>query len=362
MAKVELLHLEKKYGSTTAAKDVHFTINDGEIVALLGPSGCGKTTTLRCIAGFEALNSGEIKIDGQLVNDLPPEKRNIGMVFQNYALFPHMTVLENIAYGLKIRKLSAEEIKKKVRDILKVVGLEGYELRYPSQLSGGQQQRTAIARALVINPRLLLLDEPLANLDAKLREEMRFYLKSLQREIGVTTIYVTHDQSEALALADKIVIMFNGKVHQIGTPTEIYKNPKTHKVVKFIGLANFIQGRVAASDEHTVQVDTSFGRIICEAQGIIPKAGADVSLAIRPENLSIAAAGSAAAGFGIDATVADKAYLGNIIHYFVTTSEGDSLRIETNSMHDYAKDAKVYVSFAESSVWLVPDEGEETDA
>jgi ABC-type Fe3+/spermidine/putrescine transport system ATPase subunit len=356
MAKIELVNLEKKYENTIAIQNINLTIQDQEIVALLGPSGCGKTTTLRCIAGFETLDKGEIKIDGMTIQDLPPEKRNMGMVFQNYALFPHLTVFENVAFGLKIRKNPPADVQKKVRKILTVVGLEQYGHRYPRQLSGGQQQRTAIARALVINPTLLLLDEPLANLDAKLREEMRFYLKSLQREIGVTTIYVTHDQSEALALADKVVIMFNGVVHQIGTPMEIYKRPKTRNVVDFIGLTNFIKGQISQSADDWVQVRTVAGDVVCKKPEWKLAAGNEVLLAVRPENFTIEKPERGAEGVFFQAAISQKAYLGNIIHYYVDTAEGIPFRIEANPAHDYEVGAQIGLSFAGENAWIVSGE------
>lgn len=213
----------------------------GEFLTLLGPSGCGKTTTLRIMAGFEKPDKGKIYFDDTVMNDVPPYERNIGIVFQDYALFPHMTVYDNISFGLKLRKLSKEEIKRRVSWALELVGLKGFEDRYPEQLSGGQQQRVALARALVIEPQLLLLDEPLSNLDAKIRERLRGEIKRIQKELGITTIYVTHDQEEAMAISDRIAVMSVGKIEQVGNPLDLYYNPKNEFVAKFLGLSNILE-------------------------------------------------------------------------------------------------------------------------
>lgn len=213
----------------------------GEFLTLLGPSGCGKTTTLRIIAGFEKPDKGKIYFNDTVMNDVPPYERNIGIVFQDYALFPHMTVYDNISFGLKLRKLSKEEIKRRVSWALELVGLKGFEDRYPEQLSGGQQQRVALARALVIEPQLLLLDEPLSNLDAKIRERLRGEIKRIQKELGITTIYVTHDQEEAMAISDRIAVMSVGKIEQIGNPLDLYYNPKNEFVARFLGLSNILE-------------------------------------------------------------------------------------------------------------------------
>ncbi|MCD6449283.1 MAG: ABC transporter ATP-binding protein [Thermotogaceae bacterium] len=245
MSSIVLISLEKFFGKNHVIKNLNLEIKHGEFVTLLGPSGCGKTTTLRMIAGFEKPSSGEIKIEDRTVFssekkiNIPPEERNIGMVFQNYAVWPHMTVFDNVAYPLKIRKLPKGKIKEKVMRMLDIVKLTGLESRYPYQLSGGQQQRVAFARALVFSPSILLLDEPLSNLDAKLREEMRFEVKDLQKRLGITVVYVTHDQSEAMAMSDRVVILKDGIIQQIGTPLEIYENPINEFVADFIGNANF---------------------------------------------------------------------------------------------------------------------------
>lgn len=240
MSVVNLSTITKRFGNVTAVKDLDLQIKEGEFFTFLGPSGCGKTTTLRMIAGFYYPSEGKVKFNDKDMTTVPPEKRNTGMVFQNYALFPHMTVFENVAFGLKVRKLSKEDIKQKVHDVLQKVRLDQYVERQVSQLSGGQQQRVALARALVIEPDILLLDEPLSNLDARLRDEMRNEILRLQREYGITTIYVTHDQVEALSMSDRIAVFNFGECQQVGTPTEIYNQPVNDFVAKFIGETNLL--------------------------------------------------------------------------------------------------------------------------
>ena len=266
-----------------AVDDVSLDIAPGEFITLLGPSGCGKTTTLRMIAGFEKPTCGEIRLGGRVINTLSPDKRDTAMVFQSYALFPNYNVWDNIAYGLKLRKLSKEEIGSRVESIIQMVGLSGMERRHTNQLSGGQQQRVALARALVTKPSLLLFDEPLSNLDAKLRVQMRTEIRKLQQAVGITSVYVTHDQSEAMSMSDRIVILQDGKVAQTGTPKDVYYHPASEFVANFIGTANFISGIVAANGLKTVDV-TAFGRKMTglEYSGAL-KAGDPCSLVIRPE-------------------------------------------------------------------------------
>ncbi|WP_461865268.1 ABC transporter ATP-binding protein [Thermococcus sp.] len=240
MVKVELKEIMKEWEDFKLSIK-HLKVRDKEFLTLLGPSGCGKTTTLRMIAGFEKPDRGEIIFNGKVVNDVPPYERNIGIVFQDYALFPHMTVFKNIAFGLEMRRISRREIEKRVSQVLELVGLKGFENRYPEQLSGGQQQRVALARALVVEPKLLLLDEPLSNLDAKIRERLRGEIRRIQRELGITTIYVTHDQEEAMAISDRIAVMNVGTVEQVGKPLELYYNPRTEFVARFLGLSNILE-------------------------------------------------------------------------------------------------------------------------
>jgi ABC-type Fe3+/spermidine/putrescine transport system ATPase subunit len=249
MVEVVLKGVTKRFGDVVAAGDVNLKIEDGEFFTLLGPSGCGKTTTMRMVAGLEHPDEGRVYFGEKDVTDLPPYRRNTGMVFQNYALWPHMKVHENVAYGLKVRKFPGDEVKERVQDALDLVKLSGMEDRFPSQLSGGQQQRVALARVLVINPDLLLLDEPLSNLDAKLRVEMREEIKDLQRKLGITTIYVTHDQEEAMVISDRIAIQNYGVIRQVGTPTEIYRRPNDLFIATFIGRGTLLHGRVEATGE-----------------------------------------------------------------------------------------------------------------
>ena len=254
MARVVLRQLSKHFGEVQAIRDIDLEVEEGEFFSILGPSGCGKTTTLRLIAGFETPDHGRIFFDDTDITDWPPQKRNIGMVFQNYALFPHMTVGENVAFGLEARGMGSEEILQRVRRALEMVGLAGLEKRPAPQLSGGQQQRVALARALVIEPKILLLDEPLSNLDARLRVETREQLRELQRKLGITTFYVTHDQEEALTQSDRLAIFFDGECAQIGTPHEVYTRPASERVMAFLGQANFVTAAVQARDGGEITV------------------------------------------------------------------------------------------------------------
>jgi len=273
-----LENLSKHFGSLVAVQDVDLVIEPGEFICFLGPSGCGKTTLLRIITGFEQQTIGDVIYDGKVINDVIPQKRDFGIVFQSYALFPNMTVYQNVAFGLKMRKMPKKLIDERVSEILQLVGLTEWESHYPSQLSGGQQQRVALGRAIAIKPRVLLLDEPLSALDAKIRVRLRTVIKKLQEELGITLIYVTHDQEEALALADRVVIMRDGAIRQIGTPWEIYKEPKTSFIAEFVGTSNFIAGK---KKNGKVQ----FGRLELEVSNLDDTDSEKVYLAIRPENI-----------------------------------------------------------------------------
>ncbi len=280
MSELTLERVSKAYGATLAVREVSLAIAHGELLALLGPSGCGKTTTLRMIAGFILPSAGEIRIGGRNVTVEPPYRRSTGMVFQGYALFPHMSIAQNVAFGLEMRGLPKQEISAKVDDALRLVRLAGFEARYPRELSGGQQQRVALARALVINPDVLLLDEPLSNLDAKLREEVRLEIRQLQRQLGLTTVFVTHDQEEALTVADRLAVMNHGVVAQVGTPRELYDQPSSAFVADFIGKSNFFEGEIV---ELGVFRARSGLRIRFAGEG---RPGA-VVLAVRPERMQI---------------------------------------------------------------------------
>ncbi|HOB43560.1 MAG TPA: ABC transporter ATP-binding protein [Limnochordia bacterium] len=322
MASITIEHVTKAFGDVVVLKDFHETIQDKEFVTLLGPSGCGKTTMLRMIAGFEKPTSGLIKIGDRVVSGngtfVPPEKRGIGMVFQSYAVWPHMNVFDNVAYPLKIAKRPKDEIKKKVERVLETVHLSQYAQRFPMQLSGGQQQRVALARALVAEPSVLLLDEPLSNLDAKLRESMRFEIKQIQREYGITVVYVTHDQTEAMAMSDRIVVINRGVVQQVGSPTEVYRRPANQFVADFVGTINFLKGEAKG------------GRI--ELQGLsqsIPYDGmykGKVVVAIRPENVSLLPNG----GQPLNGRLTNTFYLGDITDCRVDVG-GQHLRVIANS-------------------------------
>ncbi len=313
----------------TAVDHVDLQVHDGEFVTLLGPSGCGKTTTLRLLAGFLTPDDGRILVDGEVYSSpercLAPERRQMGMVFQSYAVWPHRTVFENVAFGLKIRKLPGLEIRTRVAAILKLVGLEGLEARYAAQLSGGQQQRVALARSLVVEPRILLLDEPLSNLDAKLRERMRSELKELQRRIGITFVYVTHDQAEAMALSDRIAVFQQGRVHQYASPREVYERPADKVVADFMGLVNFLEGTV--EDGGRVRVAPTLVVPVTPPAWATP--GTRVWLAVRPEDFYLSQATSSGPQAGeVVGTVRERTYLGNLIDYWIDAN-GLALRVQT---------------------------------
>ena len=327
--KIAISGLVKGFGAVTAVDHADLVVADGELFTLLGPSGCGKTTLLRLLAGFSQPDAGEIRFGDRVVNGLAPYERNIGMVFQNYALWPHMTVAANVAYGLKLRKLSAAEIASRLAEGLRKVNLVGFEHRYPGQLSGGQQQRVALARALVLNPDILLLDEPLSNLDAKIRVQVRAEIRKLQQELRITTVYVTHDQEEALSLSDRVAVMKDGRVLQIGTPKQLYERPRTRFVADFVGTNNLVPGQVRERRGDRLVVETALGRL-----DAIPSDPAAVVercvLAIRPENVSIAAAGAAAPTNGNVAVgrISFASYLGNTLRYDVETEGGHVLKAD----------------------------------
>lgn len=324
-----LKRLTKIFNSGEAAfkavDDVNLQINAGELVTLLGPSGCGKTTILRMIAGFETPTEGQVFIGKHDVTTVAANKRNVGFVFQNYALFPHMTVFDNIAYGLKIRKLPTREIAKGVAEALETVILSGIEDRFPNQLSGGEQQRVALARVLVINPQVLLMDEPLSNLDAKLRIYMRSEIRTLQKRLGITCIYVTHDQKEALALADRIAVLNGGKVEQIATPFELYTNPASLFVADFIGRANILKGKLTSIDGNFVKVLIDKITVIAyvDEKSLEFKVGDEVATAIRPESIEIVSSDDGI----LRGQIISSIFLGDEIEYVVKLASGDTIRV-----------------------------------
>src|ERR671930_103501 len=319
---IRLRDVTKRFAATTAVDCVSLEIADGELFTLLGPSGCGKTTLLRLIAGFAAVDVGEIRFGERRVERLPPYARNIGMVFQNYALWPHMTVRGNVTYGLRLRKLTGAEIERRLATGLARVNLTGLEDRYPGQLSGGQQQRVALARALVLNPDILLLDEPLSNLDAKIRIEVRAEIRALQRELGITTIYVTHDQEEALSLSDRVAVMREGRVQQVAAPKLLYERPVNRFVADFVGTNNFIPGVVKERADGVALVETALGSL-CARPGP-PAPGAPCVLAVRPENVALDGAGENV----VAGRVRLAAYLGNTLRYDVETATGLVLKVD----------------------------------
>jgi spermidine/putrescine ABC transporter ATP-binding subunit len=326
---VEFRGVTKRYGSTVAVRDLSFTVARGEFFSLLGPSGCGKTTTLRLLAGFEAADEGEIRLFGEVVNQRRPYERDLAMVFQSYALFPHLSVERNVAFGLEQRKRPAREIRDRVRAALDLVRLDPgvYASRQPSELSGGQRQRVALARALVLEPRVLLLDEPLGALDLKLRKEMQVELKALNQQLGVTFIHVTHDQEEALAMSDRIAVMNQAQVAQLGTPAEIYENPRTAFVADFIGEANFLEGKAAGQQQDWWGVSSAAGAFRIPATPGLA-IGHQVKIAVRPEWLDLWRPGTVPADEnGLSATVQDLLYLGETIHVRVLLADGQAMLI-----------------------------------
>ena len=326
---ISLDHLTKTFTKDNnefrAVDDVHLTINQGELVTFLGPSGCGKTTTLRMIAGFETPSSGRILFDGRDVTDIQVNKRDIGFVFQNYALFPHMTIFDNVAYGLRARKQSGDGLQKKVRESLELVGLPKVEGRYPNQLSGGEQQRVALARVLALEPQVLLMDEPLSNLDAKLRIHMRTEIRRIQKKLGLTCLYVTHDQKEALTLADRIVVMHKGRIEQVDTPFQLYANPTTLFVADFIGQANVLRGmagNVSAGKLEASCYDQVYQVRSLQGRSYIP--GTAVSLIVRPESLRLGALDAP----GLMAAVKLRTFVGDRIEYEAELPDGTVIHAE----------------------------------
>ena len=351
MAILKVNSLSKNFGKVKAVTEVSFEATEGKVLSLLGPSGCGKTTTLRCIAGFENPDTGEISLDDRKITHIPPEKRGIGMVFQNYALWPHMTVYANLAFGLQIKKIPKDEIPKKIKRVLSMVRLEGYENRYPRQMSGGQQQRIAMARALVFEPEIMLLDEPLSNLDAQLREEMRFEFTELQKKLGITAVYVTHDQAEALVISDKIVILNKGKIVQSGSPKEIYSNPKNKFVAGFIAVTSFLDGNVDSfiEEKTKVIVKTDDGLIIQGLNNSL-SIGQRVSVALRMKAIKFIKDGNNEKRKKINTfrgKIIQLSYLGNTVDYKIQIGKW---QIRTNA------DAKYDFKIGEEVTFNLPTE------
>jgi spermidine/putrescine ABC transporter ATP-binding subunit len=357
---IRLQGITKRFAQVVAVDGVSLRVGQGEFVCLLGPSGCGKTSTLLIIAGFVEPDEGAVFINGQDVSDRPPNKRDIGMVYQSYALFPHMTLFENVAFGLRMRRLPAHSIAERVGQALELVRLTGLEGRKPGQLSGGQQQRVALARAIVIQPTVLLLDEPLSNLDAKLRKRMQLELKAVQRAVGITAIHVTHDQEEALTLADTVVIMNNGRIEQIGAPREVYTRPRSTFVADFIGKCNFLKGQVTGCDESsgtmTFTVQTN-NVLIIRGDSAIPT-GKFGEAFIRPERITLRRGGGAPTENMFDAEVDQVIFTGSVVTIKVRTVTGLNLAVDRPSggpEGELQLGDKVKVALPPDEVRLIPE-------
>jgi spermidine/putrescine ABC transporter ATP-binding subunit len=317
---VSLRGVRKSYGDVVAVADLTLDIPRGAFFSLLGPSGCGKTTTLRIVAGFERPDRGDVLIRGQRVTQVPPYRRDYGMVFQNFALFPHLSIADNVAFGLRMRRVDRGSIKHQVGEALALVKLAGFEHRFPNQLSGGQQQRVALARALVLRPAVLLLDEPLGSLDAKLREEMQVEIRDLQRQFAISTLFVTHDQDEALTMSDAVAVMNHGVIEQLGTPREVFERPRTEFVARFMGAGNILEGRVVAADSAVQTIDLGAGNARARAGG--KGCGERVLVTVRPENVSLA---REASDFGVRATIMSVVYHGATTHVHLVAGPPDAV-------------------------------------
>ena len=363
MSTLVLRNVSRKFGSYTAVDNFNLQLEQGELVSLLGPSGCGKTTTLRMIAGFMTPTQGTIELDGQVISSpqssLPPEKRQMSMIFQSYAIWPNMTVAENVGFGLKLRKVGADEARRRVDDILEVVQLAALRDRYPAELSGGQQQRVALARSIVVKPAVLLLDEPLSNLDANLREEMRFEIRRLHDEFRMTMVYVTHDQAEAMVTSDRIAVMNKGRVEQIDAPYELYANPKTRFVAGFVGRTNFITGKRLADT-------VDFGGFSLPAQALRHQGPLtdEVLISVRPHSVELHRRQPVAGGdrFCVPGQVQRRAYLGDSWDYHISIARsGQLLRVSARPNDVFEVGQQVFAQIDPSHVTLIPLSGETAD-
>ena len=348
-AEVKFESITKKFNETVAVDNVSCDFEAGTLTTLLGPSGCGKTTSLRIIAGLERASKGRILIDGEDVTLLPATDRDVSMVFQSYALFPHMSVIENVSYGLKMIKKSKEEYTEKSIETLKLVNLEGYENRMPSELSGGQQQRVAVARAIVLKPKVLLFDEPLSNLDAKLRRQVREDIREIQQKLGVTTIYVTHDQEEALAISDKVIVMNNAVIAQQGNPKELYNNPQNKFVANFIGDANVVTAEIEKREGNSYKIKLAEMKINIESKNNLE---GKVSVALRPEKINIQKNNTENS---IKAKVTNASFVGNNYQYIVSSRIGKIYVISDNTKNIFEIGEEVFLSFDEKEVKILND-------
>jgi spermidine/putrescine ABC transporter ATP-binding subunit len=353
-AMIEFRDVTKRYGTLVANDHLSLTIRRGELMTLLGPSGCGKTTALRCLTGTNHPDDGRIFLDGKDVTDVPTHQRELGMVFQNFALFPHMTVADNVGFPLMIRNLPKEERAARAIEALRLVRLEGYVGHYPRQLSGGQQQRVGLARALVYHPKVLLLDEPLSNLDAKLREEMRFEIKEVVTRLGITAMYVTHDQGEALALSDRVAIMNRGRLEQLGTPEEIYESPRSRFVAEFIGLSNFLEGQVQAVRGPEMVVTASGLQVSTPALSGVGQ-GQKVLLFLRPNEIEILPPQTPPETNLFEARVEKATYLGDTMDYRLRLGQNAEIRVQSDARHRYQNGDAVRLRLRRVRSWTVTD-------
>ncbi len=351
---INIENVVKRFGKDTIINGLSLNIKEGEFFTLLGPSGCGKTTLLRMIIGFNSIEGGEIKLDDKLINNIPTNKRNMGMVFQNYAIFPHMSVKDNVAFGLKRQKMSKKEIDEKVDEILKIVKIDHLKDRMPVKLSGGQQQRVALARAIVIHPEVLLMDEPLSNLDAKLRVEMRNAIKRIQQQIGITTVYVTHDQEEALAVSDRIAVMNGGVIQQIDTPKRIYQRPSNTFVATFIGQSNILDGQVIKNNsEEGIKIFDAFFAMTNLSKNCTNME--DVKVSIRPEEFILSMDNKD----GIKGVVKSSVFLGINTNYFIELENGKEIEViqASDALEAIPNDSTVYLKLQTEKINVFNNEG-----
>ncbi len=339
---VRLINVDKVFGTNTVIKDMNLDIYKGEFLTLLGPSGCGKTTTLRMIAGFETTSAGTITVEDENIHDKEPYERDVNTVFQSYALFPHMTVFDNVAYGLTIKKVPKLEKKEKVMEMLSLVQLVGYEKRKPDELSGGQKQRVAIARALINNPKVLLLDEPLGALDLKLRKQMQVELKRLQKKLGITFIYVTHDQEEALTMSDRIAVINEGIIEQLSNPQDLYEHPETKFVAGFIGESNIFDGKVYEINGEELKIETNSG--LCAAYGKNYIVGENVNIAVRPEHINYSK--TPTEEVSLKGRIRDFTYVGNFVKTAVVMEDGKEIKISRFEMdNQLQEDDQLFINW-----------------